>query len=348
MPDFGSATFSQTDSSNASGTMPSWSGAAAPSTLDDAGRALQGAVTREWNWRNYTVTSAGTGTALTLTYSVAPAAYYNGQRFAFITNTAVTGSCTLNVNSLGATTIKKVLGGTLTNLASGDIPAGRFVEVAYNTANTCFVLVDSILPLISDSSGNVGIGTTPTSYRLHVLQTGGSTISANYRTDQSESYITFRDTVNASDSSVRIGSAGNSLVCLTSGTERLRIDSSGNVLNVSSGGLGYGSGSGGSVTQLTSKGTSVTLNKTNGQITMNNAALAANTVVQFSCNNSAVAVTDTIVCNFKYDGAINYQQYNVWATPLAGIIVFYVRNITAGSLSEACVINFSVIKAVTA
>lgn len=42
-----------------------------------------------------------------------------------------------------------------------------------------------------------------------------------------------------------------------------------------SGGIGYQAGSGGAVMQATSKGTSVTLNKPSGQITMNNAALAA-------------------------------------------------------------------------
>lgn len=142
MPDFGSSVFSQTDANNNSGTMPSWSGSAAPSTLDDAGRAFQGAATREWNWRNYTLTTAGTTTAYTLTYSVAPAAYYNGQRFAAIINATNTGSSTLNVNSLGAVTIKKVVAGTLTNLSAGDLVAGKFVELAYNTANTCFVWVN--------------------------------------------------------------------------------------------------------------------------------------------------------------------------------------------------------------
>ena len=39
----------------------------------------------------------------------------------------------------------------------------------------------------------------------------------------------------------------------TGGSERLRIDTSGNVLVTGSGGLGYGTGSGGTVTQLTSK-----------------------------------------------------------------------------------------------
>ena len=44
--------------------------------------------------------------------------------------------------------------------------------------------------------------------------------------------------------------------------EKFRIDNAGNVLVTSSGGLGYGTGSGGTVTQATSRTTGVTLNKT--------------------------------------------------------------------------------------
>jgi hypothetical protein len=143
MPDLGnSSVFSQTDGSNNTGTQPSWSGSAAPSTIDDAGRALQGAVFREWNWRSFTVTTTGAANAFVLTYSVAPAALYNGQRFGFVTNHAVTGAATLNINSLGAKAIVKDVGGTLTALASGDAPSGVFMEVSYRSGTDNFVWIN--------------------------------------------------------------------------------------------------------------------------------------------------------------------------------------------------------------
>lgn len=156
MPDLGNTSvFSQTDASNNTGTMPSWSGSAAPSTLDDAGRAFQGAVTREWNWRNVTLTTGGTSTAYTLTYSVAPAAYYNGQRFAFIVNAANTAAATLNVNSLGAKNLRKMVNGTATALNAGDLAAGAYVEVAYNTSGDYFVILNRDLSmLVPDSNAN--------------------------------------------------------------------------------------------------------------------------------------------------------------------------------------------------
>lgn len=147
------AVWSQTDASNNTGTMPSWSGSASPNTIDDAGRAMMGAITREWNWRNPTLTSTGAADAYVLTYSVAPAAYYNGQTFRFITNFANTGACTLNVNTIGAKAIKKVSAGSLADPSSGEIASGAIVDVSYNTANDCFLWWNSS-PAAATTSGS--------------------------------------------------------------------------------------------------------------------------------------------------------------------------------------------------
>ena len=105
--------------------------------------------------------------------------------------------------------------------------------------------------------------------------------------------------------------------------------------------LGYSTDAQGSVTQLTSKSTGVTLNKSSGQITMNNAALGATTNVTFTLTNSLIGVRDVLVLNV-YGGTSG--SYNVWVSGLAeGSATITVRNITAGSLSEAIVINFAII-----
>lgn len=129
MPEIGnSSVFSQTDASNNTATDPGWPEGMAPSRVNDAARALQGAITRDWNWKGPTVTSGGTANAQTLTYSVAPAAYYQGQIFAFIAGATNTGTCTLNVNSLGA---KNVYLGNAA-LTGGEILSGKVYVVAYD------------------------------------------------------------------------------------------------------------------------------------------------------------------------------------------------------------------------
>jgi len=111
-------------------------------------------------------------------------------------------------------------------------------------------------------------------------------------------------------------------------------------------GIGYAAGAGGTVTQATSKSTGVTLNKITGTITLNPAALAANTTVTFTLTNSAIAATDVLILNHVSGGTAG--AYAINAQRGAGTATINVRNITAGSLSEAIVIGFAVIKAVTA
>lgn len=111
-------------------------------------------------------------------------------------------------------------------------------------------------------------------------------------------------------------------------------------------GIGYVTGAGGTVTQLTSKSTGVTLNKVCGAITMNNASLAAATIVSFVLTNSAIAAGDLLVLNHKSGGTPG--SYTLNARAAAGSATIDVRNNTAGALSEAIVISYAVIKSVTA
>lgn len=112
--------------------------------------------------------------------------------------------------------------------------------------------------------------------------------------------------------------------------------------------IGYGTGAGGTVTQATSKSTSVTLNKPCGQITMNNAALAANTAVRFTLNTTLLAPTDTIIINFASTIGNVDTNYNLSWSVGTNSVNITLKNVSAGSLSEAVVINFAVIKGVTA
>lgn len=107
--------------------------------------------------------------------------------------------------------------------------------------------------------------------------------------------------------------------------------------------LGYTTAAEGSVTQATSKSTGVTLNTSAGIITLNNAALASATNVSFTLTNSYISANDTVILT-QASGAATAGSYNVWVSALgAGTATITVRNITAGSLSEALVINFALI-----
>ena len=111
--------------------------------------------------------------------------------------------------------------------------------------------------------------------------------------------------------------------------------------------VGYSTGTGGAVTQATNKSTGVTLNKRFGQITMNNASLSAAAEVSFTLTNSVIAATDVVmVC---VGSGATAGAYNIQCDAVAtGSCRISIGNMSSGSLGEAIVLNFVVIKAVNA
>jgi hypothetical protein len=95
--------------------------------------------------------SGGSGDAYTLSVTPAPTAYVAGQVFRFKANFANTAAATLNVNSLGAKTIKKLNGAT--DLAANDIQNGQLVEVQYDGTN--FQMLSPVAVAAAGGGGGV-------------------------------------------------------------------------------------------------------------------------------------------------------------------------------------------------
>ena len=179
-----------------------------------------------------------------------------------------------------------------------------------------------------DSSGNVGIGTTSPQSLLDL--TGN------------DPTIRFTDNAGSPASTFSIRSTDGTLKFrdVTNSSDRLAIDSSGNVLVTSAAGLGYGTGSGGTVTQATSRTTGVTLNKPTGQITMFTAA-GSPTPSQFTVTNSLVGLVDTVVLSIA-SGAANYYSLIVGSVSAGSFNINFFT--TGGVTSDTLKINFAIIK----
>lgn len=201
--------------------------------------------------------------------------------------------------------------GTIT-LAGASVGFRSFAAIG-NGNNTYYTIASQV-----NSEWEVGIGTYTSS---------GTTLS--------------RNTVLSSSNS-------GSLVNFSDGTKDVFVTypSGGSLLVTNSAtGLGYGTGVGGTVTQATNKNTAVTLNKLTGQITTSSAALANNTLVNFVCYNSFVAVNDSVIINLS-----NPPAYYRFEPPIvyAGAFQIFYTNLQGVSRSDAVVINFTVIKAANA
>ena len=150
--------------------------------------------------------------------------------------------------------------------------------------------------------------------------------------------------------------AGSMLLnLLVGGAARFQVTKAGAVTAASSvkstsasGGLGYATGAGGAETQLTSKSTTVVLNKICGTITMHNATLAHQTPVAFTLTNSAIEATDVVAVCVKSGGTAGAYLVSAGAVAAGSCSITLFNCQTSGNLSEAVVLQFAVIKAVAA
>jgi hypothetical protein len=223
-----------------------------------------------------------------------------------------------------------------------------------------------------DSSGNVVIGTTTALGKLSSIQNFGNgatatsfTASALGTAQGQLAGYSFRPTfVGGVDNGPRraadiwsgfstlawgteflafgVGRNGAANDASDATIERMRIDGAGNVLVTGGGGLGYGAGSGGAVTQATSRTTGVTLNEPSGAITLVSAA-GSILYQSFTVTNSKVAATDTIIVNQK--SGTDLYITNVTAVAAGSFRITFAT--TGGTTTEQPVFNFAIIKAAT-
>jgi hypothetical protein len=116
--------------------------------------------------------------------------------------------------------------------------------------------------------------------------------------------------------------------------------------NSASGGIGYATGAGGTVTQATNRTTGVTINAASGAITLFsqvNTAVSQATAQSFTVTNSAVAATDVVIVNQKS----GTDKYEIFVTAVGAGSFQITDYAVAGTTNEAPVFNFAVIKAVT-
>jgi hypothetical protein len=93
------------------------------------------------------VATAGAANAYTLTTGLALTAYVDGQSWLIRASFGNTGGATLAVDGLVAKNLRKVVGGVLTALASGDISTNDYLRVAYNSASDVIVVMGLAQPL---------------------------------------------------------------------------------------------------------------------------------------------------------------------------------------------------------
>ena len=254
------------------------------------------------------------------------------------------GKINLQKASGGITAITGVDGASNTNLVLPE--SGTVSSVDTSVTNNAIARYDGTTgklqnsSVVIDDNGNVGIGTGSNinakldvvgSVRQYNPGTSANSVM-NHVNDAKNWYVGLR------------GDSSNAYSIADETRQRFLLDVAGNTLHLSpNGGLGYGTGSGGTVTQITSKSTYVTLNKPTGQIITSNSALGAGMVASFILNNSLLSGNDNV--EVIVGGAGASGAYKVDCTYCVnGACNIEIKNLDLISRSDNVVINFTLIK----
>lgn len=275
-----------------------------------------------------------------------------------VPSTAVAGT-DYQAPLVSAANIKTINGNTL--LGSGDLtisgggtgsPGGSTTQVQYNDAGN---FAGDATFTFNKATGAVGVSSLVsagpvTGFNLSGTNTGDQDLSGlvTKTTTVNGHALSSNVTVTASD----VGAQAT----LVSGTNIKTINStsilgSGNLVIAGGGAgttaIGYTTGAGGTVTQATSKSTGVTLNTLSGEITLTaSGSVSANGGhIAFVLTNSTISATDLLILNHVSGGTIGAYCLN--AVCAAGQATIYVSNMTSGSLAEAPVLRFALIKGAT-
>lgn len=145
MADITNSVWSETDASNTTAAPDGAPEGMAPSGVNDVLRAHQGAIKRAYNW-TIPKGTAGTSTAYTLSYGVAPGALVDGMSHLVSFHTANGSSPTLNVNSLGAKPLYSYQSGAWAAVPSGVITADMHCRVSYHSSSGTYRITSVSVP----------------------------------------------------------------------------------------------------------------------------------------------------------------------------------------------------------
>lgn len=272
---------------------------------------------------------SGTGVATAMKLGTVSASVDNIRFDGNTISTLNSGNLILSPGGTASVAIAKaaITGGTITGITDLAVADGGTGASDAATART-----------------NLGLGTIATQAANNVSITGGAISGVTF--SGSFTGLTLVASTTLEGGNIRL--SGNTVASIdTNGNVILSPNGTGEVYATKPFGYG-GSGTGGTVTQLTSKSTGVTLNKLCGQITMNNATLNRGTSVSFTLTNSFIDTTDVVVVNIASGATAGAYVVTVEVIAAGSCNISLHNNASGVDYSEAVVLNFAIIKAVNA
>jgi microcystin-dependent protein len=135
--DISAANWNEDDNANITAAPDGAPEGMAPSGVNNVLRAVMGAVKRWYGWSSPR-TTAGTATAYTLNYGIAPGALVDGMTHLVLFHAANGAAATLNVNALGATPLHYYAAGAWRVLPPNLVDANELCRVAYHSSSGAY------------------------------------------------------------------------------------------------------------------------------------------------------------------------------------------------------------------
>ena len=292
-----------------------------------------------------TVTAAGT---TTLVVGDAYNQFFTGATTQTVVLPVVTTLTTghtffIKNNSSGVVTVNSSGGNLVASMAGG---TSLFVRCILTTGTTAASWDASITGLFYAAGKTLTISNTMT-----LAGTDGTTITLPSTTGtvalNNQTHF-----IGTTSVAINRASAGLTLAGITLTTPNIgaatgtSLSVNGLIRSSGSAGIGYATGAGGTVTQATSKATAFTLSTATGTIQFAADALASQTSVSSTWTNTTLVATDQILLTHVSGGTLG--AYSTACLCASGSATITIRNTTGGSLSEAPVFRFSVMKSVNA
>lgn len=226
-----------------------------------------------------------------------------GDRAIFMSNAAGEWTCLMYLRANG-----KPLAADVT-LGANTFTGNQTINGQLNVVNTIYSTGGSagLYFAEQDNTSQYGVFYAAGGY-VYLYSTTAASGLFRAKTDRTEQSI--RDSGGNWRQLVHAGNVSTYAAPPTSGTAILKGDGAGGFASavagtdyltsgvITSGNLGYGSGTGGTVTQATSPTTAVTLNKMSGKITTQSLSLT-DASVEFTFNNSLIGADDIVIVQGK-------------------------------------------------
>lgn len=135
-----------------------WPENMSPPQINDAGRADEGILARWYQDMDGSRTSSGSSNAFAVTSSRTISALFDNLALVFTANHSITGAATLNLNGLGAKSIRKL---NSMNVQTGDIVSGQPVYVIYKQSIDQWLMMSSPAAVATPVIQVTEQGTTP-------------------------------------------------------------------------------------------------------------------------------------------------------------------------------------------